>query len=147
MRCGQSTIIFPRKQEAGCSPRFGLWCRLRSPLALMAFAGADCASRVLRGDRETGSALSENTIYKGTARDGSVLMREFDRGRTLGLWRYEPWPKEYENRAGHVVACTRARSKNIKAMQEFLKAPCAGQPFGNRSRMSAIRALRPIAAR
>ncbi len=71
------------------------------------------------GDRETGFALSENTIYKGTARDGSVLMREYDRGRSFGPWRYKPWPKEYENRAGHVIACIPASKKNIKAMEEF----------------------------
>lgn len=71
------------------------------------------------GDQETGFALSQNTIYRGVARDGTLLMREYDRGRTFGPWRYKPWPGEYQDKGGHVLACIPATSANDKALSEF----------------------------
>ncbi len=71
------------------------------------------------GDHEVGFALSQNTIYRGVAKDGTVLMREFDRGRTSGPWRYKRWPGEYQDKGGHVIACIPATAGNDKALDEF----------------------------
>lgn len=71
------------------------------------------------GDLETGFALSQNTIYRGVARDGTVLMREYDRNRTFSPWRYKPWPGEYQKKGGHVVACIPATKENDRALDEF----------------------------
>ncbi len=71
------------------------------------------------GDAEVGFALSQNTIYRGKAKDGTVLMREFDRSRTAGPWRYKPWPGEYQDKGGHVIACIPATPANDKALDEF----------------------------
>ncbi|ABM97051.1 hypothetical protein [Methylibium petroleiphilum] len=71
------------------------------------------------GDQETGFALSQNTIYRGVTRDGTLLMREYERGRTFGPWRYKPWPGEYQDKGGHVIACIPATSANDKALSEF----------------------------
>lgn len=71
------------------------------------------------GDLETGFALSQNTVYRGVASDGTVLLREYERGRTFGPWRYKPWPAEYEDRGGHVLACIPATEANDAALAEF----------------------------
>lgn len=71
------------------------------------------------GDRETGFALSQNTIYRGVAKDGTVLMREFERGRYSSPWRYKPWPGEYQDKGGHVIACIPATQANDAALAEF----------------------------
>ena len=71
------------------------------------------------GDFEVGFSLSQNTIYRGVTHDGSVLMREYERGRTFGPWRYKPWPGEYQDKGGHVIACIPATKQNDKALNEF----------------------------
>lgn len=71
------------------------------------------------GDLEVGFALSQNTIYRGTAKDGTVLMREFERGRVFGPWRYRPWPGAYQDKGGHVIACIPATQENSIALNEF----------------------------
>jgi hypothetical protein len=71
------------------------------------------------GDFEVGFSLSQNTIYRGVTHDGSVLMREYERGRTFGPWRYAPWPGEYQDKGGHVIACIPATDKNDRALNEF----------------------------
>lgn len=81
-----------------------------------------------KGDFEVGFALSQNTIYRGVAKDGTVLMREYDRGRTFGPWRYKPWPGVYQDLGGHVIACIPATEANNAALDEF------------RARISALQA-------
>ena len=71
------------------------------------------------GEREVGFALSQNTVFRGVAKDGTILMREFDRGRTFGPWRYKPWPGEYQDKGGHVIACIPATAENDRALDEF----------------------------
>lgn len=63
------------------------------------------SAQSFKGDYEVGFALSQNTIFRGVAHDGTVLMREYDRGRTSSPWRYRPWPQAYEERPGHAIAC------------------------------------------
>lgn len=72
-----------------------------------------------KGDLEVGFALSQNTIYRGVAKDGTILMREYDRGRTYGPWRYKPWPGAYQDKGGHVIACIPGTSANDDALDEF----------------------------
>lgn len=102
--------------------RVALWAKLEKayeiqwePWYLVQIASAQS----FRGDLETGFALSQNTIYRGIGHDGAVLMREFDRSRTSGPWRYKPWPGEYQMENGNVLACIPATSKNDKALSEF----------------------------
>lgn len=77
------------------------------------------SARSYVGDYETGFALSQNTIYRGVAKDGTILMRETDRGRTYSNWKYKPWPGEYQDKGGHVIACIPATEENDRAMKEF----------------------------
>lgn len=77
------------------------------------------AAQSFKGDFEVGFALSQNTIYRGVAKDGTVLMREYERGRSFGPWRYKPWPGEYQDKGGHVIACIPATPENEKALDEF----------------------------
>jgi hypothetical protein len=77
------------------------------------------SAQSFKGDFEVGFALSQNTIYRGVAHDGSLLMREYDRGRTFGPWRYKAWPGEYQDKGGHVIACIPATKENRKALDEF----------------------------
>ncbi|MBG6083086.1 hypothetical protein [Rubrivivax gelatinosus] len=71
------------------------------------------------GDIETGFCLSESTIYRGVARDGTALMRERPRGRNYAEWRYGLWPGEYQDRNGHVMACIPATEANERSLEEF----------------------------
>lgn len=69
---------------------------------------------------ETGFSLGTSTVWKGTAPDGSVLMREIDNhNRTGKIWAYKPWPELYTNRNGKVMACIPATEQNLAALQEF----------------------------
>lgn len=102
--------------------RQALWAKLEKEFEihwetyyLVQIAGA----RSYKGDFEIGFALSQNTIYKGAAKDGTILMREYDRNRTSSPWRYKPWPGEYQDKGGHVLACIPATKENDKAMDEF----------------------------
>lgn len=82
---------------------------------LVQVAGA----RSFKGDLEVGFSLSQNTVYRGVAKDGTVLMREFERGHTFGHWRYKPWPGVYQDLGGHVIACIPATESNDAALDEF----------------------------
>lgn len=77
------------------------------------------SARAFAGDMEVGFALSQNTVYRGVARDGTVLMREYDRSRTFGPWRYRVWPAAYEDKGGRVIACIPATEANRAALDEF----------------------------
>lgn len=68
---------------------------------------------------ETGFALGTSSVYKGTAPDGTVLLREYDRGYGRSTWKYRPWPGEYSNKNGDVLACIPATEKNEIAIEEF----------------------------
>lgn len=72
-----------------------------------------------KGSFEVGFALSQDTIWRGVAKDGTELMREFERGRTYGPWRYKPWPGVYQDKGGHVIACIPATEVNKRALDEF----------------------------
>jgi hypothetical protein len=77
------------------------------------------SAQSFKGDFEVGFALSQNTIYRGVAKDGTILMREFERGRSFGPWRYKPWPGVYQDKGGHVIACIQGTAANDAALDEF----------------------------
>lgn len=77
------------------------------------------SARSFVGDFEVGFALSQNTIFRGVAKDGTLLMREFERGRSYGPWRYKPWPGVYQDKGGHVIACIPGTKENDAALDEF----------------------------
>lgn len=77
------------------------------------------SAQSFKGDFEVGFALSQNTIYRGVAKDGTILMREYERGRTFGPWRYKPWPGMYQDKGGHVIACIQGTKENDAALDEF----------------------------
>lgn len=68
---------------------------------------------------EVGFTLAQQSIHRGVAHDGSVLMREYERGRTSSPWRYKAWPGVYQDNGGTVIACIKATEANDKAMNEF----------------------------
>lgn len=77
------------------------------------------SARSFKGDYETGFALGQNTIYRGVTKDGSVLMRERDKSRNYSSWKYAPWPGEYVEKDGDVLACIPATKANDAALKEF----------------------------
>ncbi|MFK4705580.1 hypothetical protein ABIC83_002419 [Roseateles asaccharophilus] len=102
--------------------RQALWAKLEKSHAIkweMWYLIQIAPAQSFHGDREVGFSLSQNTIWKGTAHDGSVLMREFDRGRTSSPWRFKPWPGVYQDKGGHVIACIPATDANDKSLDEF----------------------------
>lgn len=72
-----------------------------------------------RGEIETGFSLSQSTVFRGVAKDGSVLLREYDRSRNLGHWKYRSWPEEYHDERGNLLACIPATEANEQALDDF----------------------------
>ena len=104
------------------SLRVALWSKLEAHYKIeweQWYLVQIASAQSFKGDFEVGFSLSQNTIYRGVALDGTVLMREYERGRTFGPWRYKPWPGEYQDKGGHVIACIRASETNRKALDEF----------------------------
>lgn len=77
------------------------------------------SARSFKGDYETGFALGQNTIYRGVTKDGNVLMRERDKSKYHSAWKYAPWPGEYVEKNGDVLACIPATKANDVALREF----------------------------
>lgn len=68
----------------------------------------------------TGLTLSWERIEKGTALDGSHLMREYDTyGDFNNRWRISPWPAAYKDKSGKTVACVLETEENIRALETF----------------------------
>lgn len=78
----------------------------------------DSAGSWYRGISE-GLSLTEITVYRGMARDGTELLREYDRNGVSGPYKYRPWPGEYEDKNGRVVACIPASEENQASMKNF----------------------------
>lgn len=68
-----------------------------------------------------GLTFSYRDIHKGTTWDGKVLMKIW-RGGSYGSGdRIEPWPGEFTNKAGKVIACIPETDMNTAALEEFSK--------------------------
>ena len=78
----------------------------------------DREGRYHRGNSE-GFSLTEVSVYKGVARDGTVLLREYDTSRTSSPYKYRPWPGEYQTTNGRVIACIPATEANKESMTNF----------------------------
>jgi len=76
-------------------------------------------SRVYEG-LGAGLTYSYNDVEKGTAHDGTLLLREVSRG----TYKYviKPWPGEFKDARGHVMACIPATKENEAALEQFAEA-------------------------
>ncbi|WP_432263101.1 hypothetical protein [Cupriavidus sp. TMH.W2] len=67
--------------------------------------------------RGSGLKFVYNRVERGTAWDGTLLMRKFEhRG-----WKITPWPGEFKDEGGKVMACIPATKENETALDEFGK--------------------------
>ena len=69
-------------------------------------------------DIGTGLVYGYETVEKGTAFDGTLLLRkrEWSRGDVIS-----PWPGEFRDERGNVIACVPCSDVNRKALEEFGK--------------------------
>lgn len=52
--------------------------------------------------------------------DGDVLLREYNTHRDFNnRWKISPWPEQYRDNSGKVVACIRATKENVGALEAF----------------------------
>lgn len=63
----------------------------------------------------TGMVFEYRSVEKGTAWDGTLLMRE----RRYRTDRILPWPGEFNTKDGKTMACIRASESNRKSLQQF----------------------------
>jgi hypothetical protein len=64
----------------------------------------------------TGMHFSYETVEKGTAWDGTLLLRQRDWARDLVI---KPWPGEFTDKHGNVMACIIDSPENRKSLEEF----------------------------
>lgn len=66
----------------------------------------------------TGFTFSYDTVERGVAFDGSVLLREYVR---FGDRRHRitAWPTEFKEKNGRTMACIPATEENVRALEEF----------------------------
>jgi hypothetical protein len=67
----------------------------------------------------TGFVFFYSTVYKGTAWDGTLLLREWDRYQSKEI--IKPWPGEFTDKNEKVIACIPATKENREALEEFRK--------------------------
>jgi hypothetical protein len=66
-----------------------------------------------------GIEFSYANVWRGVAHDGTLLLREYDRYNSSSVWKISPWPGEFKNKNGRVIACIPATKANRKALEEF----------------------------
>lgn len=67
----------------------------------------------------TGLTFGRESVYKGTAYDGTLLLKHYRYGRGDII---EPWPGEFTSKeSGEVVACIPDTKANREALDEFSK--------------------------
>jgi hypothetical protein len=68
--------------------------------------------------RGIGTSITFNysRVEKGTAWDGTLLMREY---RSYAGEVISPWPGQFTDKKGRVIACIPASDENHKALEEF----------------------------
>ncbi len=67
--------------------------------------------------RGTGFEVCRNHVDKGTAHDGTLLLREYRYG-SRGF-EIKPWPGAFKDKDGKLTACIPATRENEKALDEF----------------------------
>lgn len=65
----------------------------------------------------SGLCFSYSDIWKGTAWDGSLLMKEYKYRDTV----ISPWPGEFVDQSGKVIACIPRNQANTEALEAFSK--------------------------
>lgn len=68
-----------------------------------------------------GLMFSYKDVHKGTTWDGKNLMKIWRGGSYGNGDRIEPWPGEFTNKAGKVIACIPDNERNRMALEEFSK--------------------------
>lgn len=67
-----------------------------------------------------GLKLSWSEVERGETLDGDVLLREYNtHGDFNNRWKISPWPEQYRDNSGKVVACIRATKENVGALEAF----------------------------
>ena len=67
--------------------------------------------------RGTGFEVCRNHVQKGTAHDGTLLIREHRYGNRG--FEIKPWPGAFKDKDGKLTACIPATAENEKALNEF----------------------------
>jgi len=67
-----------------------------------------------------GLVYGYDSVDKGTAHDGTLLLREM-KTHQHG-WVIKPWPGEFRDKRGHVMACIPATKENEAALEQFAEA-------------------------
>lgn len=70
---------------------------------------------------ESAILFSYKDVERGTAHDGTLLMRRYESRSRGDNWRISKWPGRFTNRQGKVIACIPASPENRAAMEEFGK--------------------------
>lgn len=79
-------------------------------------------ARMYFGGSGTGLEFRYETVDRGTAHDGTLLMRKFKTHRSGGdPWEVTPWPGVFKDSNGDVMACIPATDENTAALEEFAK--------------------------
>src|SRR5690606_3721206 len=70
-----------------------------------------------------GLAVEWTDCEKGTAWDGTLLLREYNRGRRPGedIYKISPWPGEFKDNKGRIQACIPATDRNRDGLHELSK--------------------------
>lgn len=66
----------------------------------------------------TGLELKWERVQRGTAMDGTVLMREYV-GRDAQIWKIRPWPDYFRDKSGRTLACIPETDANVEALEAF----------------------------
>lgn len=68
------------------------------------------------GGEGEGVSIRYKTVYRGTAHDGTLLLRDHDHLHRSIL---KPWPGAFTDQAGRAIACIEATDENRKALETF----------------------------
>lgn len=74
-------------------------------------------SRSWGGKSGTGIQFEYDTVWRGTTWDGKFLLKKYDGSHFV----IRPWPGEFTDNGGNVMACIPATEENKAALKEFCK--------------------------
>lgn len=64
-----------------------------------------------------GFVFAYDTVYKGTAHDGALMMKKYS-GYSHG-YKVEPWPGRFKDEGGNLLACIEGTDENRQALKRF----------------------------
>lgn len=65
----------------------------------------------------TGMMFSYDVVYRGTTWDGKFLLKQYDGSE----FKIKPWPGEFTDKGGNVLACIPVTDMNREALEQFAK--------------------------